>query len=229
MTHSEATTRDLAPGAAPKADLAFGTPFRLRRLQRFIAMLDEIIAAKGHANIIDIGGTFSYWQTFQDAWIDRPVSFTLVNLQAEPAQHPKFTSIAGSACDLPQFADNAFDIVHSNSVLEHVGRWKEMRAMAAEVRRLAPRYFLQTPAYGFPIEPHFRTAFFHWIPEPLRIRLIMSRSFGFYPKAKTIDEAMACVEDAVIVDRLRFTALFPDAQIVPEKFMGLTKSFMAIR
>jgi hypothetical protein len=225
---------DLVPdvsfdGHTPKARVEFGTPFRRRRLQRFIAAVDDIIAAKGSARILDLGGTSAYWETVKQVWENRPVSFTLVNLAAEPVQHKSFVSLAGSACELPDFADNSFDIVHSNSVIEHVRRWEEMRAMASEVRRLAPRYFIQTPAYGFPIEPHFRTPFFHWLPEPLRIRLLMSRSLGFFPKARDTDEAMRFLEYAVMIDRRRFVALFPDAEIVPEKFMGLTKSFVAIR
>jgi hypothetical protein len=120
--------------------------------------------------------------------------------------------------------------VHSNSVIEHVGRWKQMRAMAAECARLAPRYYVQTPAFGFPVEPHFRTPFFHWLPMPWRIWLTMHVRLGFYPKAETIDDAMRFVEDAILVDAPRMRALFPaPARIVKERVLGLTKSFVAIR
>lgn len=104
-----------------------------------------------------------------------------------------------------------------------------MRAMANEVRRLAPHYFVQTPNFWFPIEPHFRTAFFHWVPEQVRVRLLMARGWGFYLKCETVDDAMARIETARCLNKRQFSALFPDARIVQERYMGLTKSFMAIR
>jgi Methyltransferase domain len=204
--------------------------FRIKRFAMMLELIDKVIAEKGAAHILDIGGTCDYWLKLEPLWAGRKLSFTLVNLQAEPVSDPRFTSLAGDACAMPEFADMSFDIVHSNSVIEHVGRWKQMRAMAAECARLAPRYYVQTPAFGFPVEPHFRTPFFHWLPMPWRIWLTMHVRLGFYPKAETIDDAMRFVEDAILVDAPRMRALFPaPARIVKERVLGLTKSFVAIR
>ncbi len=84
-----------------------------------------------------------------------------------------------------------------------------MKAMADEVSRLAPCYYLQTPAFGFPVEPHFRTPFFHWLPTPWRIWLTRHFALGAFPKAETMDDAMRFIEDAILVDEARFRALFP--------------------
>ncbi len=40
---------------------------------------------------------------------------------------------------------------------------------------------------------------------------------------------MAAVEDATLLDKQQMRFLFPDAELVYEKFFGLTKSLAAIR
>ena len=204
--------------------------FRLKRFRLVLELIEKVVAAKGHARILDVGGTHEYWMAVEPLWRRHDLRFTLVNLSAEPVRDPRFVSLAGNACAMPEFADNSFDIVHSNSVIEHVGRWDAMKAMAREVERLAPCYYLQTPAFGFPIEPHFRFPFFHWMPMPWRIALTRRLPLGAYPRAETVDDAMRFVEDAILVDYARFRALFPEpARVVKERFFGLTKSFIAIR
>lgn len=219
-------THKLTPetGASPLS------AFRLKRFDMIIALIDKVVAKKGSAHILDVGGTYDYWMAVESRWRHYDLRFTLVNLEAENVDDPRFTSLAGDACAMPEFADNSFDIVHSNSVIEHVGRWGAMKRMAAEVSRLAPCYYLQTPAYGFPIEPHFRTAFFHWLPMPWRIWLTRHFALGAYPRAESIDQAMRFVEDAILVDAARFRALFPEpARFEKERIFGVTKSFIAIR
>ena len=217
--------------AAVVGDQHWGTQtaFRAKRLKRFVAIVDEVIAAKGSCVILDMGGNVEYWLDLEPVWSGRPVKITLVNLLAQRLNDPRFDSQVGDCTRLTQFADNAFDVVHSNSVLEHVGRWQSMRAMAAEVRRLAPRYFVQTPNFWFPLEPHFRVPFFHWLPEPLRIELVMRFTCGAFPRAASIDDAQRYIEDSILVDRKRMMALFPDADIESELFFGMAKSLIAIR
>jgi hypothetical protein len=205
------------------------TQFRARRLAGFVAIIDEILAGRDAVNLLDIGGTAAYWLDLEPVWRGRPINFTLVNLEPEHVSDPRFKSIVADCRDLAQFSDNAFDVVHSNSVIEHVGRWRDMRAMAREVRRLAPRYFVQTPNFWFPLEPHFRVPFFHWLPEPLRIGLVRRRSCGAFPRAENIDDAQRFIEDSILIDAPRLAALFPEARIERERFLGLTKSLIAIR
>ena len=203
--------------------------FRGRRFGRFLALVDDVIAARGHARILDLGGTANYWHTHGAALGDRPVRITIVNPLAQASGDPRLEVRPGDARALPDLADYAYDIVHSNSVLEHVGRYADMQAMAREVRRLAPRHYVQTPAAGFPVEPHFRTPFFHWLPEPVRLRLIMAMPLGAYPKADSVERAMAFLEDAVLLDRPRMQALFPDSRIEAERVLGFVKSHIAVR
>jgi hypothetical protein len=114
-------------------------------------------------------------------------------------------------------------------VIEHVGSWHDMKAMAQEVRRLAPCYFVQTPYFWFPVEPHNSTLFFHWMPESTRVSLLMRRPRGRWGKAPDVDTAMRQIQSATLLDFRMLATLFPDATIHRERILGLTKSLVAIR
>lgn len=203
--------------------------FRVRRFRQFLALIDHTLATKTSCRIIDIGGTLAYWQAFERELRDRNVTILIVNLHPQEPAPARFTTSVGDATDLGEFPDDSFDIVHSNSVIEHVGDRRNMAKMAAEVRRLAPVYFLQTPNFWFPYEPHARTLFFHWMPIFLRVALLRAKRLGFYERASSRAEAMACINDAHCLTRSAMRRLFPDAIVQGEKFAGLNKSWIAIR
>lgn len=203
--------------------------FRLRRFQHIKPMIDKVIAEKGHCRIADIGGTEYYWGIFSDYVSANPVQIDLINLAEVQVRGEKFRSLAGNATELGHIPDNAYDLVHSNSVIEHVGDWNRMTAMAGHVRRIAPRYYVQTPNFWFPYEPHFRAPFFHWLPEPTRCALLMRFNLGFGGKRPTVQSAMRGLQSANLLGKMQFQALFPDATLIPERTFGLTKSFMAVR
>jgi hypothetical protein len=214
---------------ATTEDAVYANRFRQARFTRFLSVVDEIIAGKGLCRIVDVGGKAIYWQKLEPLWRGRQVHITLVNLESEPEPDGRFASRAGDARDLRQFPEMSFDLVHSNSVIEHVGLWHDQQRMAQEIRRLAPRYFVQTPNFWFPVEPHFRAPFIHWLPEPWRASIVMRRGCGFYPRARSTDEARRILDDARLLDARAMAELFPDAVIERERFAGFTKSLIAIR
>jgi hypothetical protein len=128
----------------------YANKFRQRRLQRLLTIIDEIVAARGTCRILDVGGWPAYWQHLEPLWRDRPIHIAMINLVNVPVPDARYSSFTGDARDLGQFSDRSFDLVHSNSVIEHVGLWRDQCKMAQEIRRLAPRYFVQTPNYWFP-------------------------------------------------------------------------------
>lgn len=203
--------------------------FRQRRYRHVKALIDTILARRGRCRIIDIGGTEWYWRIASSHIDDERIQIDLVNLEASETTRPNFRSLLGNACDLHEFGDMSYDLVHSNSVIEHVGTWDAMWRMAKNVRRLAPAYFVQTPYFWFPLEPHFRCPFFHWMPESWRYRLIMLKDMGHMPKAHSVSDAVRTVQSSVLLDQGQFSTLFPDAEIRRERVLGLTKSLMAIR
>lgn len=202
--------------------------FRQQRFAYFLQVLDSIAPREQPIKILDVGGVPEYWVDKLDR-MARPVEITLLNLKAVQVDRDGFVSVAGDARAMPEFADGSFDVVHSNSVIEHVGQWSSMMAMASEIRRIAPAYFVQTPYFWFPIEPHARSPFLHWLPESWKVRIVMSRKCGFWTRSETVDHAMRTVQSSNLLDSAMLNALFPDAEIVSEKFMGFTKSLMALR
>ena len=209
--------------------VAAGRAFRKRRFALLLPVLDQVLAVKESCRVLDIGGEPDYWTNVQGMLGERSVQVTVLNLTLFPVSDGRFASVAGDARDLGQYGDMSFDVVHSNSVIEHVGRWEDMRAMAHEVRRLAPAYFVQTPYFWFPIEPHNSTLFFHWMPESVRLSMLMRKPRGYWGKAPDVETAMRQIQSAVLLDRRMLATLFPDAAINRERIFGVTKSLIAIR
>jgi hypothetical protein len=206
---------------------------RRKRSRHVRELIEQTYAEVGRCRIVDLGGRPEYWSMFDRQFLEaHGVHITLVNLEPlkDVSADPMFTEAEGSACDLNQFPDGAFDLVHSNSVVEHVGDWDNVEAFAREVRRLAKRYYVQTPYVYFPVEPHFSAVAFHWLPEPIRADMLMKKELGFMPgKARDMGEAMRAVQDARLLSKRMFRYLFPDADQRDERFAGLTKSLIAVR
>lgn len=216
--------------ADPSNPNSLSKRFRRARMRHVVGLIERIHAEKGAVRIADLGGRPEYWEMFERPLLERcGVHITLIGLEAGHSDDPLFTHVVGDACALPEHADFSFDLAHSNSVIEHVGDWPRMEAFAREVRRLAPRYYVQTPYFWFPIEPHFSAPFFHWRSEQARARRLMKGPLGFSERAKTMGEAMRDVQDARLLDKAQFQFLFPDAEYVDEKVAGITKSLIAVR
>lgn len=210
---------------------SLGSRLRKKRRTRIVDLIDRIHARQGRVRIVDLGGREVYWRIFGDDYLAaRRVEVTLVNPepQALPAS-PGFRVVAGDATRLGEFGDHAFDLVHSNSTIEHVGRWEKMEDFAREVRRLARAYYVQTPYFWFPVEPHAICPGFHFLPDALRARLMMRVSLGNYARASDMGTAMRQVQDAVLLDRAQMRHLFPDADHSFEWFGPLPKSLIAVR
>jgi len=200
------------------------------------AIMERRSRVSGIFNIIDMGGSYKYWDRVGLDFLESAnIKITCVNhirseLVAPELKTERITFVVADACNLHFYKDSSFDFVHSNSVIEHVGRWSEMRAFAKEVRRLAPAYYIQTPYFWFPIDPHFyRVPFYHWMPESLRLKIIRRMKIGWSMAIPDLDDAMAAVESAVILDASQFRSLFPDAEISFERFALFPKSLIAIR
>ena len=211
---------------------AFATRLRAKRLANFLKVVDNVYNKYGKVNIIDSGGTKAYWNILPDGILEeKKIHITIVNLPGynviENDDH--FTIIEGDSCDLSMFTDNYFHLSHSNSVLEHVGDWQKMKQFSNELMRVAESYYIQTPNYWFPVEPHCMTPFFHWLPTPIRISLVMKFNLGHWKRQDTVDGAVETVESARLVNKKMFRELYSDAEIVTERLFLFAKSFTGIK
>ncbi len=177
-------------------------------------------------SVLDVGGRRDYWNNVGLANIDR---CTLVNIDANDlgratAFEEKFRDLIGDARNLPDFGDKSFDLYHSNSVIEHVGGWSDMQAMANEALRIGRSGWVQTPAWGFPIEPHFRLPAIHWFATPMRASMLrLARHYRSQDQAQRRLHA----ERINLISKRETHVLFPGCDIMTERFMFLGKSFVA--
>jgi len=212
---------------------SIASQIRRRRIQPLINMIEAVYEAKRAVNILDIGGTRDYWNILPESLFEsHKIKVTIVNIslpQGDPAMEKHFVRHKGDACNLSEFSDNSFDIAHSNSVIEHVGDWDRVKMFASELLRLAPAHFVQTPNYWFPIEPHFMMPFFHWLPRPSRIWLVMKFHLGHHSRQLTVDGAVETVNSARLLNKRLFSHLFSNSAIITERLFLLPKSFIAIR
>jgi hypothetical protein len=202
---------------------SLATRLRRARFALFLSLLEKL---EGHVEILDIGGTQEFW-TLMTGGDPGDVRVTLLNIEHQPVTSEKFVSAAGDARSMPQFADKSFDVVFSNSVIEHVGSYEDQGRMAREITRVGRRYFVQTPNKRFPLEPNFLFPFFQYLPSAVRAQMVHRFDVGWYKRIPDYAAAKAEVDSIQLLTRRKFEALFPGAAIHVEKLWGLPKSFVA--
>lgn len=212
---------------------SFAFKMRKKRAERIRMLINKCYEEKGKVDIIDIGGTKVYWKIIPFEFLkEKNVKITLINLPdsvVESENDDIFTYKSGDGCHLEEYMDEQFDIAHSNSVIEHVGSWENKSIFSNETRRVAKKYYLQTPNYWFPVEPHFMTPFFHWLPKRIRLWLLMNFNLGWYEKAKSYSEAKENDDGCSLLTEKELKTLLPDGNLFKEKFLVLNKSLIVIR
>ena len=112
---------------------------RLRR-ERFQILAEMLQNCPEPTTILDIGGTQEYWDMMMaHGNLHHQVAITLLNPEPPDAIRPYFSAFVGDGRAMPQFEDHQFDIVFSNSTIEHVGRFDDQREMALSFSLFAER------------------------------------------------------------------------------------------
>jgi len=150
----------------------------LRSRRRKLALFLEVMGPTPATTVLDVGvdevslgdaGGQSGCTTHnlleeRYPWPERLTALGLHDGARFRERYPQIAYVQGDACALP-FADGAFDVVHSNAVIEHVGGRERQEAFVREALRVGRRVFVTTPNRWFPIEVHTRLPLVHWLPE----------------------------------------------------------------
>ncbi len=198
--------------------------FRARRMQEFVARF----GVTQDTRILDVGGTPANWLLAAM----RP-RVTLLNMpRGQERGECGFTFVSGDGCQLP-FRDQSFEIVFSNSVIEHVGAPDQQRRFADEIRRVGKRYWVQTPNRRFPVEQHLLTPFVHWLPRSMQRAWVTKWTVWDWVERPSPDRRdfyiQHFLDDIRLLSDTELASLFPDAEILRERSFGWTKSLIAVK
>lgn len=190
-------------------------------------LFKERLAPRNGIRILDVGGDPGFWENFTVS-----VKLTLLNLDTDPTVVQKYKNkyeiVGGDGTKLP-YGKNEFEILFSNSVIEHVGSFEQQRKFASEARRVGKRLWVQTPAKCFFIEPHLITPFVHWLPQRLQKCFLRYGTVWGWLNKPDKAEVEKFLNEVRLLTYSEMKELFPDCQIHRERFFGLTKSYIAIR
>lgn len=205
--------------AVPRSlDIHHSGSWLARRRQRRMRAFFEIMRPDTAQPILDVGGT-------EDLWLHAGYAGPVVCLnpmhRAGPTL-PNVRYIEGNGCDM-NFEAGSFDIVFSNSAIEHVGAWGARQQFADEIRRVGRRWWVQTPNYWFPIEPHVLMPCYQFLPRNLRESAARYWPLGWHDRRNPASvEEMA---DINLLTRSELLRLFPGGALYTEFAGPLAKSF----
>jgi ubiquinone/menaquinone biosynthesis C-methylase UbiE len=201
---------------------SFATRVRRERVLFFESLLRQV---QKPMRILDVGGTETFWEMV--GFCDDDVQITVLNLAKQPVTKPNFSSVVGDARSMQQFANAEYDVVFSNSVIEHLGGHESQKQMANEIRRVGKRYFVQTPNRYFPIEPHFEFPLFQFMPLTIRAWMITHFELGWYLKFPSYEAAKTEIRSIRLLSMPELKELFPEANVREERFGVFTISLIA--
>ncbi len=196
--------------------------FRKRRFKLFY----DLLKTKTDCKILDIGGFGNTLEIIDKDFCNKN-KITILNLENVEVSNMNIQFVLGDATESGLFSDKSFDVVYCNSVIEHVGDDEKRKVLSENIRKWGVRYFVQTPNYYFPYEPHFLIPFFHFFPVKLRAYLLNNFTLGSYRKESNLMSAIIKVSSVRLLNLEELRSFFPGAKIIKEKFFFLNKSFIA--
>ncbi len=194
---------------------SLGERMRIARWERFRRCFPGI----ENMSVVDLGGT-------AEMWLRAPVRAKrvhLINLEEHPAELPDWITAEVADVTDPTVAAElsargGYDLVFSNSTIEHVGGHSQRRKFVSAVEQLAPRHWIQTPYRYFPVEPHFVAPGFQFLS-----------LIHIHSRPDSPESAMNAVINIELLTRTEMRYLFPGSVLLSERVLGAPKSLIAVR
>lgn len=195
--------------------------FRRRRQMIFYKLMKPL----EYERILDVGGDHWFWSA-----VRHKSHITLLNLfiPEETYDTKQFSYVLGDGRQIP-YPDKEFDVVFSNSTIEHVGTFEDQRKFASEIRRTGRRYWVQTPNKWFFMEPHLITPFIHYLPRGLQRKLLQYFTIWGIVAKPSKEEINDFFANTRLLTRKEMKHLFPDGFLYEERFLFFAKSFIAYK
>lgn len=199
---------------------SLGNRFREKRFSFFSKKFKNL---NKPITLLDIGGKINFWENRKLAG-NNDYKITILNIEKEKSNYSNINCQIGDATNLNNFKNKSFDIVHSNSVIEHLYNFKNQKKMASEVIRVGKKYIIQTPNKFFFIEPHYLLPFFQFFPKKLKYQILTKTKLS---RLKKWDKHFAkqYIDEIRLMTLNEIKSLFPNCKVHYEKFLGMNKSF----
>jgi hypothetical protein len=184
-------------------------------------LFQELLRPSPKARILNVGATgrnsgvteqFETYYPYPERVIGGGLSYAGVKDYSQ--SFPSVRALIFDGCRLP-FSDQTFDIVYSNAVLEHLPSREAQRHFANEVRRVGRTWFISTPNYWYPIEPHYHLPFIQFFPTNWQHRL--ARAVGKQPYPRLC-----------LLSASRMKELFPGSRILTCRVTFYPETLVAV-
>jgi SAM-dependent methyltransferase len=181
-----------------------------------------------NTKVLDLGGGSYFWRLAIELGLAIP-KVTILNIRRQEEELPANVKWVVGDARASGFANGAFDVVFCNSLIEHLGDRDAQVRLAYEVRRLAGGYFVQTPDWRFPVEPHYVTPFVHWFPKQVRSSMIRNFTIWGLLNRPSPARCRELADEIRLLSPTEMRELFPDGDVLVERFAGIPKSLIAVR
>jgi hypothetical protein len=213
---------------------------RERLRQERVQLFMKLMQPREGVSILDLGGEWGEFLGKIEAGLKATFLIADINEAYRTTVQSQGFDFVLLEEDKPlPFADKEFDIIISNSVIEHVTLPKEIcmeklptaewvsrslhrqQQFAEEIRRVGKGYFVQTPNKSFPVETHTWLPLVNFLNHNQTVSLVRFTDRVWIKQCGYVDWNL--------LGRREMQAMFPDAQLVVERFFGWPKSVIAYR